>query len=196
MEATEASRRTLVRAALHTAWAVPAVSLATAAPALAAASGTPLRLDASSGSYWVKDWTTYDQTFGVVPHLTITNATSLPAGLVTLSLEFPVLDFIGPLTSSDPPSPSLVNLSELTNNIWTVRTPGPKPGDSSVLIEFTSTAGLAAGASITLASSGGRDNPGSIDWTKSPTASVPFVVSATDPAIAPTTGSLVWSAGP
>jgi hypothetical protein len=185
-----------MRAAVHTAWVVPAVSLATAAPALAAASGTPLRLDASSGWFWVKDWSWYDGTFGVVPQLTITNTTSLPAGTVTLTLEFPVSDFIGPLTSSDPSSPSLVNLSELSNDRWTVQTPGPKPGDSSVLIEFTSIAGLAAGASITLASSGGRDNPGSIGWTNDPTASVPFVVTATGPGFVPTTGSLVRSAEP
>jgi hypothetical protein len=185
----EASRRTLVRAGV---WTVPTVSVVTAAPALAA--GSALRLDAS-GSFWVKDWTAYDGSYGVVPQLTVTNGTSLGAGTLTLTLVFPVSAFVGTITTTDPPSPSLVNLSALTNDSWAVTTPAPHRGDTDVRIIFVSTRSLAPGDHLTLEDSQGRDNPGSICWADNPTGDVvPFTVTASAPGFGVVSGGLVRKA--
>lgn len=170
------SRRALALAGVHAAWAVPAVALATAAPAEAATStGVGSQLVVTDATYWVKIWPA--GTYGVVPHFTVTNPTSTPTAF-WVTMRFSASDFIGPDRTHQPPRPTLVNTAYLEPPPWGLQVMPGSPSDDFVDIMFWRDGKLGPNESATLTVV--TTNPGAINWSNNPpmTTTIPYTAHA------------------
>jgi hypothetical protein len=168
---------------------VPVVSVAAAAPAYAVISSHG-PLQSTTAEFYVVD--NGDETFGVVPYLTIYNPRSAPAHNVLATMIFPVADFQGVNTFTDPPTPGETNSHLFDDQGWTMSWEDPEPGDSDVYIDFALAGQLAGGSIASLGAYGGPTRA-SLDFRQDPTAqSIAVAMSATFPD-ATSTSSLVLS---
>ncbi|MGC4111100.1 MAG: hypothetical protein QM747_11905 [Nocardioides sp.] len=184
-----ASRRALVRGAAHAAWAVPAVSLATAAPAHAATS------NGGAGLTYTAQWWVFplSKKYVVIPALQITNPGSVRTiDVPVVTMNFPVNDFWGIVPMQvGPPWPAYANISGFYP--WIISTISPAPGDSVIKVRATWDISLAAGQTVTLGSVGWMTSPPGIVWANNPT--VPGISFTIDMAKSPTITGVMQRVG-
>ncbi|MGC4111102.1 MAG: hypothetical protein QM747_11915 [Nocardioides sp.] len=142
---------------------MPAVSLATAAPAHAATSTGGLRLLVNATYSWMALPTRTSYSV-VVPAINIANPTSVASGQVVVTLHFPISDFTGIFAGphGEPPLPGYFNTGSLQP--WSRVPLGlPKTGDTEVLVAYTNGAlGIGAGQTGTLGGPAGPNAYGVI----------------------------------
>jgi hypothetical protein len=172
------TRRTWVRAAANVAWAVPLVSVATAAPAHAATSASTspaLRCDVATFFLWK---TQNSDVIWLNPLITVTNPTTQSTAPVTVTLQFSTADFVGVNTVLKPPTPSYADLPvPSVDQSWDVETVRSKRGATVVSVQLTRALGLAAGETSSVGGDDGSSVPFGIGFSNSPTVtSVPILV--------------------
>lgn len=172
------TRRTLVRTAAHSAWAVPVVSRATAAPAYAATSMPGDEFVGVDAEFYIHDWG--DGTFGLVPRITMTNLGRVPVRVVDLSLRFPSDAFVGIRTDSDPPLPGEDHFSRIQTGGWTYAWQDSLGQpllqldlyyDLSSDLDHDPRPPLGPGESLTVGTFADPAHPVTLDWSRDPTAS-------------------------
>ncbi|HEX3929346.1 MAG TPA: hypothetical protein VHW64_01490 [Nocardioides sp.] len=191
------SRRALARAGVHAAWAVPAVALATAAPAEAATSAPAApQLVMTEATYWVKTWYFATAVYGVVPHFTVTN----PASTATsfwVTMRFRTSDFTGLDHSHQPPRPMIYNSGLLQPSGWELEVLPGGASDDFVDLQYVHDARLGQNESVVLAIPT-SNNPGAIAWANNPTATttIPCTITPFSAALSASVGSLTQIAKP
>jgi hypothetical protein len=160
------SRRTLVRTAANAAWAVPLVSVVTAAPAHAAIS-THRSLTITSATYW---WKELDDAWGVTPLITVHNNSNVATSGIEVTLTFPP-SFVG--TRLTPPRATILNGP---GQGWVAATPAPAANGMSTVL-FSRPAELDAFSSSTIGVWAPVENAFSLAWKAQ--SSDPVSVTAT-----------------
>jgi hypothetical protein len=185
-----ATRRTLARAAVGTAWTAPLVMSSRPAPALAASPYALGRLSIVRAEYW---WFSYveDATYwGVVPSITVRNDGATTTTQAEVTLEFPAT-FEG--TRLDPPRPDILNYHG--DDGWDVSTPRRSSADEPSQVVFTRLAAqLAPGEVSTIGNWFPTYNPYAIVWQHKVADTVS--VSAAAAGYDPTYGVLIEVAKP
>jgi hypothetical protein len=140
-----------VRAAANAAWAVPLISVATAAPAHAATStpSTGGSLTLVLAEFYIWRW---NGNYCVDPWITVTNntgrATTAP---VRVTLQFSVADFVGFWNDTTPRTPAYLNEPMLSPDLsWGADTRAVSPKDTFVSVDLLRAKGLARGESSTV----------------------------------------------
>ncbi|MGC4111101.1 MAG: hypothetical protein QM747_11910 [Nocardioides sp.] len=168
---------------------MPAVSLATAAPAHAATSTGGLRLLVNA----TYQWTVVESSipwYGMVPTITIENLTSVPSGQVILTLYFPVATFHGDGPRSSRKAPmSISTHGNLSAGSWSnVALQLPKVGDTEVLMQYSCRSpGIGAGQSSTFGNPTGANAYGLV-FTNQPDTDVAMSVHASASGFVDTAG--------
>jgi hypothetical protein len=191
---TSTSRRTLVRAAAHSAWAVPVVSAASAAPASAATSGAAgTQLVVESAQFWVVKATKGNGRWWVVPQIVIRNPGSDSTSFPVFTMHFPTSDFVGVVpTAHGLATPSFNNIGGLYGPTWGSESQTPTATENTLAMTVYSP--LAPGSRLTLGT-GPVSNPGALAWYNNPTvSSIAFEVSAGRAGFAVTAGSMARAA--
>jgi hypothetical protein len=181
------TRRTWVRNAANAAWSVPLVSVATAAPARAAASGLDA-LEVSATFYTFAN----GRRFCVDPVITVTNPTARATGVLTVDLLFSTSDFIGTNTFRTPPTPSYIDLPIPSwDTDWQVATQPANQGDAVVTVRLTKTLGLAANMTSTVGGAVNTCCPFGIQFANDPVVTeVPLQVAAGAPGFSVTSAKM------
>lgn len=193
-----ASRRTVMRAAAHSAWAVPVVSAVAAAPASAATSGGGgIRLVVESAQFWVVKATRGKGSWWVVPLITIRNPGPLTTGFPVVTMHFPTHDFTGVIPPPQgPATPYFNNVFGLYGGLGSEAIGPQTAADTEVTLEITRYTSLEPGSGLTLGT-GPVPNPGALAWYNQPTvATIAFEVDAGTTGFALTAGSMTRAVAP
>jgi hypothetical protein len=184
------TRRTWVRAAANVAWAVPLVSVATAAPAHAAtstASGGSLTLVLAEFYIW-----RWNNNYCVDPLITVTNNTARDAvAQVRVTLQFSVADFVGFWQNTVPPTPAYLNVPMMSPDLsWLPETGGVSPKDTFVSVYLLRSVGLARGETSTVGGGSPKSLFGIVFTQPPKVAKVPLLLQEDSGTFLVTAGSM------